>query len=64
MKKKDQKYVEWLNQLRNLQNSSDTESAHQAADSIIEDIALDCTLNIKQRKILVDAYMKIEKWYA
>lgn len=58
-KKQKEEIAEAISQLKDLQESNDTESAHAEADDIL------CTvLEVLGHSELVEEYKKVEKWYA
>ena len=58
-KKQKEEIAEAIYQLKDLQESNDTESAHAEADGIL------CTvLKVLGHSELVEEYEKVEKWYA
>ena len=57
--KANNKYTHYLDKLKSLQSESDIEYAHIRADSILLEI-----LEAEGFSEIVDAYNKIEKYYA
>lgn len=59
MKKKVLNIKQYMDRLKEAQNNCDTESAHAEADCVLCDL-----LNDLGYTAIVEAYDKVEKWYA
>lgn len=55
----EQKILDIKNKLIELQNSGDTEYAHQEADELVHNL-----LEILGYEDIAEAYYKVDKWYA